>query len=280
MSVRLVAIDLDGTVLREDGIASRRTIEALRAAIGAGITVVICTARSPRFTFPVAEQLELHDGFAVANSGGTVLDLATGAVVHQHHFDPSHARTLVTRMRARLPGVAFSGYVGETWHREPHYISGLAADPGPEVADALEFLALGATTKVAIRHQEVPADVLHQHVAEAVAELGLSHALSRAGFVEVLGPGIDKAAGVAWVAETHGITAEQTIAFGDDLPDLPMLAWAGHGVAVGNAHPELIAIADEVCGLCDEDGVAEVLERILAARSAGGGEVSSSADRR
>jgi hydroxymethylpyrimidine pyrophosphatase-like HAD family hydrolase len=88
--------------------------------------------------------------------------------------------------------------------------------------------------------------------------------------VEVLGPGIDKAAGVAWVADALGIDASATIAFGDDRPDIPMLAWAGRGVAVADAHPDVLEIADDVCASVDEDGVAQVLEALL----------SSSADRR
>ena len=270
--IRLVAVDLDGTVLREDATPSARTVETLAAVRDAGILVAICTARSPRFTLPIARDLGLHDGYAVSNSGGTVIDLATEGIVHQHPFDPEHARAMVTRLREIAPGVAFSGYVVDTWHREEHYRTDLAFDPTPNISDALEFISDGVT-KVAIRHAELGADELHRHVVDAVREIGLSHSVSSAGFIEVLGPGIDKAAGVAWVAEAHGISAAETIAFGDDRPDIPMLAWAGRGVAVGNAHPEVLAIADEVCGRADEDGVAIVLEQILA-------ELSSSEDRR
>lgn len=277
--IRFVASDLDGTILLEDATATVRTRAAIASLAEAGILFAICTARAPRSTVPIAEDLGLTHGYAICNSGGTVIDLATGAVAHHHPFDPDAARAMVSELRSRAPGVAFSGYVNELWHREPHYVIGATLFPtAPPVAigDAMEFLA-GDLTKMSIRHETLGIDELHSHVAGAVAELGLSHSISRAGFIEVLGPGIDKAAGVAWVAQQHRVAASETIAFGDDRPDIPMLAWAGRGVAVANAHPDVLSIADEICGPVEADGVAEVLATLpaLADRS-----VSSSEDRR
>lgn len=274
--IKLVATDLDGTVLREDVTPSARTVQVVGKLLAADVPVAICTARAPRSTVPIARDLGMRSGFAICNSGGTIIDLATEAVVHHHPVDPGQARRMIERLRERVPGIAFSGYVNEGWHREPHYVPGVLLPTPPEmtVGDALEFIAAGPVTKFSVRHADLAVDELHAHVAEAVAEIGMSHAISIAGFIEVLGPGIDKAAGAAWVADALGITAAETIAFGDDRPDIPMLAWAGRGVAVANAHPDVLAIADEVCGSVTEDGVAIVLEELF------GDALSSSEDRR
>lgn len=265
MTIRFVASDLDGTVLRADLTVSTRTVEAVARLEDAGIAFAICTARAPRSTIPIAHDLGVRHGFAICNSGGTIVDLETEAVVHRHVFDPQLARELVSRLRARVPEIAFSGFVHDDWHREPHYSIPPLLDDAQRVeeriGDALEFLADGVT-KMSVRHSQLEVDELHRHVADAAIELGLTYALSSAGFVEVLGPGIDKAAGVAWVAERLGLGAADTIAFGDDRPDIPMLVWAGRGVAVGNAHPEVLAVADEVCGSVDDNGVAAILEQL------------------
>ena len=86
------------------------------------------------------------------------------------------------------------------------------------------------------------------------------------GLVEISASGVSKATGLARLAEERGIDPGRAVAFGDMPNDLPMLAWAGRAVAVANAHPEVLALADEVTASNDEDGVARVLERLVAGR--------------
>ncbi|MGH3742143.1 MAG: HAD family hydrolase, partial [Micromonosporaceae bacterium] len=83
-------------------------------------------------------------------------------------------------------------------------------------------------------------------------------------FVELCPPGVTKAAGLALVADALGIDAAHVLVFGDMPNDVPMFAWAGRGVAVANAHPEVLAVADEVAGSNDDDGVARHLDRMLS----------------
>jgi hydroxymethylpyrimidine pyrophosphatase-like HAD family hydrolase len=118
-------------------------------------------------------------------------------------------------------------------------------------------------TKLIVRHGEMS--------VPALLEIALSHAgeaacvtTSGADFVEIAAAGVHKASALDWVCRQHGITAAQTIAFGDMLNDLPMLAWAGHSVAVANAHPDLLAHIDETTLSNEDDGVAVVLERLVA----------------
>ena len=101
------------------------------------------------------------------------------------------------------------------------------------------------------------ADVLTKHVG---LEGDITYSTNN-GLIEVVPLGISKATGVEELARPLGITAEGVVAFGDMPNDVPMLAWAGLGVAMGNAHPDAVAAANEVTAPNTEDGVARVLER-------------------
>lgn len=262
-AVKFVATDLDGTILPPDAKASERTRTAIGNALDAGIAVSVCTARSPRSAVPIARELGLTDGFAICGSGSMIFDVAADRLVHRNLLPLRESQTLIERLRKAIPGVAFSAEIKDIWHREEHYVTTLVPPLDAVIVDdALRFLD-HEVTKVNIRHADLHDEVLFSAVSEAVAELGLNHVITSAGFVEILGPGIDKAVGVAWVADALGVGAEEVITFGDDLPDVPMLAWAGRGVAVENAHPDVLSVADEVCGTVADDGVAIVLESLL-----------------
>jgi HAD superfamily hydrolase (TIGR01484 family) len=115
--------------------------------------------------------------------------------------------------------------------------------------------------KLLARHEELGSDELLAAARAAVgAGATLTHS-SNDGLLEISAADVSKASGLASLAAELGVPAAETVAFGDMPNDLPMLAWAGHGVAVANAHPEVLAAADEVTASNDDDGVAEVLAR-------------------
>ena len=135
-----------------------------------------------------------------------------------------------------------------------------AAARGTRVADAIELLD-GPATKLSCCTHGHEVDVILA-VARDVAGDGATVVLSGDEAVEVTAVGVNKAAGLAEVADELGIEAKDVVAFGDYPNDVPMLAWAGRGVAVANAHAEVLAVADEVTASNDDDGVAIVLERL------------------
>jgi Cof subfamily protein (haloacid dehalogenase superfamily) len=256
---RLAAIDLDGTLLRSDGTISERSRAAIRASRDKGIVVVIVTARGPASVVDLARDAGI-DGSAICSNGGLVVDLATGTIVRERLLETEIAVELVHALRARLPGIVFA--VEHEAFAHEHGFSAWDWEPpaGTRVADALELLEDPAT-KIILRHAG--------HEVEAVAAVARELAGGRATVVqsggeavEVTAIGVNKAAGLAEVAAEHGIGAAEVIAFGDFLNDVPMLAWAGRGVAVANAHAEVLAIADEVTASNDDDGVAIVLEQL------------------
>jgi hydroxymethylpyrimidine pyrophosphatase-like HAD family hydrolase len=112
-----------------------------------------------------------------------------------------------------------------------------------------------------VRNAGLSSDAMVAALAPAVgdlADLTFSHPR---GLVEMSPPGVTKATGLAEVARRAGVGAADVVAFGDMPNDLEMLRWAGHGVAMGNAHPALLEVADEVTAANGEDGLALVLER-------------------
>lgn len=262
--MKMVVTDLDRTVLRADATASPRTLAAISALRARGVPVAICTARSPRSAVPIARSLGITRGFAICGSGSTVVEIETNRVVIRHPMSSDLAWRLVEQTRAALPGVAFSAEREERYYREDRYLSTLLPPLPATVEDASVFLRRGPeVSKVNVRHPEADDTALFGAVLATVEALGLSAVISAAGFVEVLGPGVDKGLGCAWVARHLEVDRLDAIAFGDDRPDLPMLAWSGHGVAVADAHPEVLEVADEVCPSHDLDGVAQVLERVF-----------------
>jgi len=257
--LRLAAIDLDGTLLRSDGTSSQRSRDAIRAVRDRGVVVVIVTARGPASVTGLAREAGI-EGSAVCSNGGLIVDLATGAIVRERLLETATAIRLVHALRERLPGIVFAVEHEAFAHEDGFSAWDWQPPPGTRVADALELLEDPAT-KIILRHTGHEVEMVAA-VARELAGDSATVVQSGGEAVEVTAVGVNKAAGLADVADEHGIDAADVIAFGDFLNDVPMLAWAGRGVAVANAHPEVLAIADEVTASNDDDGVAIVLESL------------------
>jgi Cof subfamily protein (haloacid dehalogenase superfamily) len=253
---RLAAIDLDGTLLRSDGTISKRTRDAVRAARAAGTDFVLVTARGPMSIHVIAADLGV-DGTAICANGALVVDLATQEVRRQRLLESDIAIELVHALRERLPGILFAIEHHDFAH-EPGFSAWNWTPPeGTRVDDIVALLADPAT-KLILRHAEHETEAIQDLARELVGER-LTVVASGAEAVEVTAAGVNKATALAEL----GVPPEHVIAFGDYPNDIPMLTWAGHGVAMGNAHAEVLAIADEVTATNDQDGVALVLERLL-----------------
>jgi Cof subfamily protein (haloacid dehalogenase superfamily) len=258
--LRLAAIDLDGTLLRSDGMISQRSRNAIRAVRDRGVVVVIVTARGPASVTGLAREAGI-EGSAVCSNGGLIVDLATGAIVRERLLETATAIQLVHALRERLPGIVFAVEHEAFAHEDGFSAWDWQPPPGTRVADALELLEDPAT-KIILRHTGHEVEMVAA-VARELAGDSATVVQSSGEAVEVTAVGVNKAAGLADVADEHDIDAADVIAFGDFLNDVPMLAWAGRGVAVANAHPEVLAIADEVTASNDDDGVAIVLESLV-----------------
>jgi Cof subfamily protein (haloacid dehalogenase superfamily) len=264
--VRMIATDLDGTLLRSDRTVSARTRRAMIAAQDAGITIVIATARNPVTTKRFAEQAGI-EGLAICANGALVYDLARDEVVAETHLPAEIARAVIERLRVALPEVCFGLVRGMTFACEPAYATvmrvedhGWRIDEVPQ-GDALALLDV-PLSKLVVRHPTLaPAELLA--TLNAAGLDGLAASLSGAPFVDVAAAGVSKAAALASICAGLGIAASEVVAFGDAPNDLPMLAWAGRAIAVANAYPEVLAAVPERTASNDEDGVALAVDRLL-----------------
>jgi Cof subfamily protein (haloacid dehalogenase superfamily) len=259
---KLVATDLDGTLLRTDETASRRTLEAIAATIAAGIPFVICTARPARWIRPLAP-LVGGRGTAICANGGVIWDIGSERVVRQFPIPSEVALEVVARLRPVLPQAAWAVERPTAFAHEPAYRSRWPV-PDDTVVDAIEVLLAAAPVKLMLRSPAAGADDLVALAREALDGLvEVTHSSTADTLLEMSAAGVSKGSSLAVLCQSLGIAAADVLAFGDMPNDLPMLNWAGRSVAVANAHPEVLATADEVTASCDDDGVARVLERLL-----------------
>jgi hypothetical protein len=266
VEIRLIAADLDGTLLRGDGSISLRTRQALQRAAAAGVALALVTARPPRRVRAITAGLELKAA-AICSNGALIYDLASDVVLEQTRLTAALALELVSLLRARLPELCFAVEAGLRFGQEPEYARHIRAyreTESPLYAEAAELCAEGVTKLIAL-HPRMGRDELLALARELIAErAAVTH--SGADIIEIAAPGVTKAWALARHCAERGITREAVIAFGDMPNDIPMLQWAGRGVAVANAHPEVLAIASERAPSNDDDGVAIVLEDLLARR--------------
>ncbi|MGH2872426.1 MAG: HAD-IIB family hydrolase [Solirubrobacteraceae bacterium] len=262
MVTQAVACDLDGTLLRSDGTLDRRSRRALAALPAAEILLVLCTARPARWIEPLAEAV--GGGIAVCANGAVIWDLDAGAALEIDPLAPAIAAEVVARLRAALPAAAWAVERADGFGHEPSYRPHWPV-PDDTVIDTVEALVAEPAVKLMLREPGRSADELLTAARELIGDLAhCSHSSSADGLLEICAAGVSKASALARVCERRGIVADEVVAFGDMPNDLPMLAWAGHSVAVANAHPDVRAAADEVTASNDESGVALVLERLFS----------------
>lgn len=272
MTYRLIASDLDGTLLRSDGSVSERTVRALQSAEAAGLVVVIASGRPSRWMRPVAAALG-HTGMAICANGAVVYDMHTDSVAATRPLSRATVLQVAGIVRAAIPGVAFAietaydGFAKEPGYRS-HY-DDVAVTPR---MGRIEELAADDVVKLLVRHEHLDPDDLLVWAKKLAGDLvELTHS-SRSGLLEVSAAGVTKASTLSHLAGDLKIGPHEVIAFGDMPNDLPMLAWAGAGYAVANAHADVLGSGARAAPPNDEDGVAQVIERVLAeGRATGGG---------
>jgi Cof subfamily protein (haloacid dehalogenase superfamily) len=269
---RLVASDLDGTLLGSDGVVSPRTRAAIDACRAAGIPVVGVTGRGPRLLESVRAAMG-GTGIAVLAQGGYVVDLDRTEVLRTVGMSRDDATAVITAIE-EVAGeliVAVEDAAEQAEALRPLRVQHGFDWPYPEPAHLLprhEVLPVGAVLKVFLRSARVGEDELLRLargvVDPSVAEL--THA--GLGFIEVLPPGVTKATGLAVALAHHGVGLRDVLVFGDMPNDLPMIhavnAAGGRSVAMANAHPEVLAAAADRASGSDVDGVARYLEAVLA----------------
>lgn len=271
--VRLVATDIDGTLMPYRSVVSERTRAAVTAAVERGVHVVYATGRPPRWMPPIVEATG-HAGLAICANGAIVVDTATGEVLETQVL----ARDVVARaaevLRRAVPGVRFAletpaalwvegGYERRRDAGEHDVLPQTAPIEAAAVDRVEEVPDDGAYKLVAITTALDPDAFLDVTRAELGETLSVTASSPTTALVEIAAPGVTKASGLARLASRLGVPQAAVVAFGDMPNDVEMLAWAGRGYAMAGGHPDAIAAAAHTAPPSADDGVARVLETLL-----------------
>jgi Cof subfamily protein (haloacid dehalogenase superfamily) len=265
---KLVATDLDGTLVRSDDTVSAYTHEVLDRVRAAGIPVVGATGRGPRLTGLTRNDIRAADFLVLAN-GGRVVDQTDPAglvVLRDERLSGAALAALLADLEARVGPLTV---MVEALDTEDSPLWG-DYDPTWRYPDRFEARPRaaclgGEVIKAFARTADHDVDELLAAARELVPPTLASVTQAGLGFIEICPPGVDKATGLAVVADTLGVDPDDVLVFGDMPNDLPMFGWAGWGrVAVANAHPTVLAAADETTLRNDDDGVAAYLDRLLS----------------
>jgi Cof subfamily protein (haloacid dehalogenase superfamily) len=263
----LIACDVDGTLIADDERTSARPRHGVRAAVEAGARFVLATGRPPRWVQPVVDELGFAP-MAVCANGAVIYDPATDRVVSARTLSVETLSELAEIAARAIPGAGLAvERIGASAHdtATPQFVS----SPGYEHAwlnpdnteVSIEDLLSAPAVKLLVRKAGASSADMAAELAKHVGIEGDITYSTNNGLIEIVPLGISKATGIAELARPLGITDDDVVAFGDMPNDVPMLQRAGHGVAMGNAHPDAIAAADEVTTANTDDGVARVLER-------------------
>ena len=259
----LIALDLDFTLLDDEHQISARNLAAVRRCRDLGVKVIITSGRMFRCTLPYVHVLEL-DTPVIAYNGAFIKDERSGKVLWHKHLDLTTAQALVAYCAA--VGLNLNYYLDDSL-----YIA--HENPWAELCAARTGAPLNPVGDLRIFAERAPTKALivadPERILQLYSELSLRYAekayitISNIEYLEFMPLGTDKGVALAIVADYFGIPREKVIAFGDANNDIPLIQWAGLGVAMDNARPEAKAVAGRIAPRHDEDGVAIVLEELF-----------------
>ncbi len=280
--LRLIATDLDGTLIPHGSTISTRTMEALDAAEASGIHVVYVTGRPPRWLQPVIE-VTGHTGYAIGANGSVLLDLAAGTTEVVRAIPADTALRIAEELRRTVPDVVFGVETVDDIRVETDFhaargrrpAEGLTPQRPPSITQAGTVAELiddePIIKMIAISPDSTPDELLAVG-RDTVGDLvSTTHSSTGTALIE-LGPfGVTKASTLEHLAQRLDVRAAEVIGFGDMPNDLPMLQWSGVSYAMTGGHPAAVAAADHLAPPAADDGVAQVLEPHLAAVAGSGG---------
>lgn len=256
----LIATDLDGTLVPNDTVElTPFTASVLRRMDTAGVPVVFVTARPLRWMEAFWPHVGNH-GMAIVSNGAITFDAHERRIVSLAGIGSDVGFGVCDAITGALPGVRFAIECADGIRLDPQYVEPYPAPGAPR--GPLKEIWTEPAVKLLVRHPDVEADQLHHQVAAIVGDAA-TVTWSVSGLVEISAAGITKASALQRVCESLDVRSDDVIAFGDMPNDIPMLMWAGTSYAVANAHESVQAVAQHSAPSCADEGVAQVLERLL-----------------
>jgi HAD superfamily hydrolase (TIGR01484 family) len=252
---RLVATDLDGTLLDDEGRISDYTLEVLRGVQALGVRVVVVTARPLRWMDTLWAQI--GGGTGIVSNGAITYDVVHHEVLDLQGISADAGLLIVEAIRAAAPGAVFALECLGGYRHEPAYVDLHPTPPDMRVGDLAELWDEPAV-KILAQHLTLDAQDFRTRVVDAVGDLA-TPTWTTDHLMEISALGVTKGGALAALCDRLGLTPEDVVAFGDMPNDLPMLSWAGTSYAVANAHESVLAVADRLAPSNEDHGVAVVL---------------------
>lgn len=258
---KLVASDIDGTLITSERTLSERTLDVLGRL---PVPFVLVTGRPLRWLDQLYDQLPAPVPAVCAN-GAVIYDPHRDEVLRAQSLPVDLLVDVTKRLRDAVPDVSLAVEVedGRSFVHEPAWTIRWEHDHRVRVITTPEELTSVPAVKLLARSETADPDDFLTLVSSTLGDIAEATRSSSSALVEISAAGVTKAAGLAWLCEREGVDAAQVVAFGDMPNDIPLLTWAGRGVAVGNAHPAVRAVADDVTLTNDEHGVAAYLDTLF-----------------
>ncbi|WP_123371709.1 HAD family hydrolase [Cellulomonas sp. PhB150] len=260
---RMIALDIDGTLMSYDGVITEAVHEAVGALRDAGRHVVLATGRGVHATIPIARELGLSTGWAVSSNGAVTSRLDPALpdgyeITDVVTFDPAPA---LRALALELPDALYAVEdLGVGFRLTGEFPEGELS--GTKQVVSFDELLTTPATRVVIRAPGASPEEFHELV-ERVGLQEVEYAVGYSAWLDLTPGGVSKASALEAIRRTLGVEPFETAAIGDGGNDVQMLRWAARGVAMGHATASVRAAADEVTGTIDDDGALEVLRSFL-----------------
>ena len=261
---KLIATDLDGTIVSHKGVISQRTIDVFTRARDLGVHVFFVTGRPPRWMGEIREAFGF--GSAICCNGAMLYDLMNDVVLEEWMISIEDQLEVVRRMRIAMPEMSFAVESNDHYHREIAYIPkwdiGMDDVGVVKIEDAIKRPALKILGRCS--NHEFTSDQMVEVAHRAVQDLvTVTHSTSKDSLIEISALNISKGTTLEMMAKRLGLTAVDCVSFGDNPNDFSMLAWAARSYAMSDGHPDGPLFAKGVAEPCNADGVAKIIEQLL-----------------
>jgi len=261
---KLIATDLDGTIVTHDFGISQETIATFTKAHQLGIEIFFVTGRPPRWMVEISETFSF--GSAICGNGAMLYDLRTSQVIEQWLIPVEAQVAAVKKLREVIPNVAFAIENHSSFHREATYIP--RWDIGLDSVGVPDILSImtSPTLKILVRcpNYELSSDQMLEIASKEVGDLvNVTHSNPNESLLEISALGVSKGETLAKLAKKLGINSEDCISFGDNPNDFSMLSWCGRSYAMADGHPDGIKYATALAPASTEHGVSQIIEELL-----------------
>ena len=261
---KLIASDLDGTIVAHYGEVTQRTIDAFRTAHDMGVEIFFVTGRPPRWMPEIKEAFGI--GKAICGYGAQLFDLQNQKVLEEWLIPVDAQIETVKRLRKVIPQISFASEAHNYFHREKNYVPRWDVGLDNVGVDDITEIMTSPSLKLLARcsEQELSSDEMLAIATKELKDLvTVTHSNPHDSLLEISAIGVSKGATLSKIAERLGITAEDCVSFGDNPNDISMLEWCGRSYAMADGHPDAHKAAKSIAEPHTDDGVAMIIEELL-----------------